>query len=62
LFIFQGNLNKVKEIFEVLRRDKIPFSAQSFAAFFECIGRLPEDTTNFEVLKEYVGEMSRKVI
>jgi hypothetical protein len=62
LFIFQGNLNKVKEIYEILRRDRIPLSAQSFAAFFECIGRLPEDATNFEVLKEYVEEMSRKVM
>lgn len=55
-------MNKVKEIYEILRRDRIPLSAQTFAAFFECIGRLPEDPANFEVLKEYVGEMSRKVV
>jgi hypothetical protein len=60
--MLQGNLNKVKEIHEILRRDRIPLSAQSFAALFECIGRLPEDATNYEVLREYVGEMSRKVI
>jgi hypothetical protein len=60
--VLQGNLGKVKEIHEILCRDKIPLSAQSFAAFFECIGRLPEDATSYEVLKEYVGEMSNKVI
>jgi hypothetical protein len=58
----QGNLNKVNEIHEILQRDRLPLSAQSFAALFECIGRLPADNAaNYQVLKEYVEEMSQKV-
>jgi hypothetical protein len=61
-FLLQGNLNKVKEIHDILRREKLPLSAQSFAALFECIGRLPaDDASAYHVLKEYVEEMSQKV-
>jgi hypothetical protein len=58
----QGNLNKVKEIHGILQKERLPLSVQSFAALFECIGRLPADNaaTN-QVLKEYVEEMSQKV-
>jgi hypothetical protein len=52
----------VKEIYQILQRDKIPLSAQSFAALFECIGRLPADNANnYQVLKEFVDEMLQKV-
>jgi hypothetical protein len=58
----QGNLNKVKEIHEILRRERLPLSAQSFAALFECIGRLPaDDASTYQLLKKYVEEMSQKV-
>lgn len=55
-------MNKVKEIHGILRRERLPLSAQSFAALFECIGRLPADNdATYQILKEYVEEMSQKV-
>jgi hypothetical protein len=55
-------MNKVKEIYEILQNDRIPLTAQSFAALFECIGRLPaHNATSCEVLKEFVEEMTQKV-
>jgi hypothetical protein len=55
-------LNKVKEIHEILRKERLPLSAQSFAALFECVGRLPaDDASTCQILKEFVEEMSQKV-
>lgn len=63
LFFLQGNLNKVREIHQILQKDKIPLSAQSYAAFFECVGRLPADNaSSYQVLSEFVKEMTHKVI
>ncbi|KAJ4450804.1 hypothetical protein ANN_02234 [Periplaneta americana] len=57
-FAMKGNINKVKEILQILHKDKIPLTAQSFAAIFECIGRLPPSNVTTEEIHEYVKEMS----
>ncbi|XP_021914450.1 DNA-directed RNA polymerase, mitochondrial isoform X2 [Zootermopsis nevadensis] len=60
-FARKGNLNKVREIHQILQKDKIPLSAQSYAAFFECVGRLPADNaSSYQVLSEFVKEMTHK--
>lgn len=60
-FARKGSLNKVKEIHGILQKERLPLSAQSFAALFECIGRLPADNAaTDQLLKEYVEEMAQK--
>ncbi|XP_055593098.1 DNA-directed RNA polymerase, mitochondrial isoform X2 [Uranotaenia lowii] len=40
----KGNLPKVKDILKILKEDKIDRNSQTYAAIFECLGRL--ETTN----------------
>ena len=58
---FQENLHKIEEIYQIFLKDKIPFNPQTFALFFECIGRLPIDPENEELLKIFVDAMTQKV-
>ncbi|PSN42978.1 hypothetical protein C0J52_13214 [Blattella germanica] len=58
-FARKGNIYKIKELLQILHKDNIPLSPQSFAGVFECIGRLPESSENEKLLREYVKEMTK---
>ncbi|KAJ9581673.1 hypothetical protein L9F63_023149, partial [Diploptera punctata] len=59
-FAKKGNISKMEELYKILQKDNIFPNPQTFAAFFECISRLPASSENKELLKNYVNEMNHK--
>lgn len=49
----KANLGKVKEILAILKEDQIVCAPQTFAAVFECLGRLPISAEHNKLLREY---------
>ncbi|XP_066992363.2 DNA-directed RNA polymerase, mitochondrial [Anabrus simplex] len=42
-FASKGNLNRIRELLQILREDNIDLTVQTYAACFECVGRMPDD-------------------
>lgn len=59
-FAKKGNLAKIRELHQVLHKDNIPPNPQTFAALFECIGRLPADPDNEKLLNQFIDEMTQR--
>lgn len=57
--MFQGLLQKTKEILSDMTEDKIEPNAQTFAALFECVERSPD--SKVELLDKYHSIMQNKV-
>lgn len=60
-FAEKANLPKINEVLNILKADKIECNAQSYAAIFECLGRLGEIDENWKLLKKYRDEASKNV-
>uniref|UniRef100_A0A6M2DMP6 DNA-directed RNA polymerase n=1 Tax=Xenopsylla cheopis TaxID=163159 RepID=A0A6M2DMP6_XENCH len=59
-FSKRGNYAKVYELLTCLREDKIPWSVQTFAHIFECLGRNPSCPENDRLLAKYRSEAISK--
>lgn len=57
----KGNIGKVKEIMAILLEDKITCLPQTYAALFECIGRLPPGTEFTKLLQKYRSDAESNV-
>ena len=57
----QGNIDKVLELLRMMRSIGVSPTAQSYAATFETLGRLPEDENNTARLTSLHNEMKSKV-
>lgn len=57
----KGNLNKIKEILNIMQNDGIILNHQSFAAIFECFGRLEMNDNNLIELQKYVKKLKNLV-
>lgn len=62
LINFQGNFMKIKDILQILDEDRIKYNAQTYAAIFECLGRLPLTNDAKYLLHEYRVEASKEGI
>lgn len=56
-FASKGNLNKVNELYNVIKRCKMKPTIQSFAACFECIGRIPDSPEKTERVEFFHREL-----
>lgn len=61
-FAQKANLPKITEVLNILRSDNIECNAQSYAAIFECIGRLDESDENFKLLLKFKEQAEKNVI
>lgn len=59
LINLQGNFMKIKDILQILDEDSIKYNAQTYAAIFECLGRLPLTHDSKYLLHEYRVEASK---
>lgn len=49
----KGNIKKLLEICTVFREDSIPFTPQTYAFIFECLGRRTATPQNLEQLQKF---------
>lgn len=61
-FAGKGNLNKINEVLKILKLDGISCNPQSYAAIFECIGRLDETADTLALLKKFQAKAAEDVI
>lgn len=61
-FAEQGNLPKIKEVLDVLKTDNIECNAQSYAAIFECLGRMKKCDNTLKLLRDLKVEAEKNVI
>lgn len=59
-FAEKANLPKITEVLNILKADNIERNAQSYAAIFECLGRL--DTSDDKLLLKFQEEALKNVI
>lgn len=57
----QGNLQKVCEVYEILKKDEISLAPQTFAYLIECIGRLPTTEESTKTLEQFIKEAENNV-
>lgn len=60
-FAEKGNLLKTREIMNILREDNIKPTPQTYAAIFECLGRLVDTPEHLALLDKYFLEATEKV-
>ncbi|XP_063243144.1 DNA-directed RNA polymerase, mitochondrial [Bacillus rossius redtenbacheri] len=56
----KGNLSKVTEIFGIMHEDALLPSLQCYAAFFECVGRLPASEETTTSLRQLAVQMRER--
>lgn len=61
-FAEKANLPKIKEVLGILKTDNIDCNAQSYAAIFECLGRLDENDENLKLIRKFQEDASQNVI
>lgn len=57
----KGNLTKIKEILQILKEDKIVCTTQTYAAIFECLGRIQTSPENIKLMQQYQKEAAEIV-
>lgn len=57
----KGNIKKISEICTVFREDSIPFTPQTYAFIFECMGRHQSSPNCLEQLKKFKRQADRDV-
>lgn len=60
-FATTGNLSKMTEVLRLVKERDIKLNAQSYAALFECVGRLKETDENLKLLRKYQNEAASQV-
>lgn len=50
----KGSFKDFKEIFALIEEDGIAFNEQTFAAIFECLGRLESSDENTKLIEHYI--------
>lgn len=57
----KANFGKIKEILAILKEDKIACTPQTYAAIFECLGRVPSSNGNSKQIRKYANEANANV-
>jgi len=58
----KGNLGKVIEIYNIIHEDNIKPDYQTYAAIFECIGRLKTNHEHIKTLKKIYADAQNQVL
>ncbi|KAG4072661.1 hypothetical protein HA402_004750 [Bradysia odoriphaga] len=57
-FAEKANLPKINEVMKILKTDNIQRNAQSYAAIFECLGRLDASDEHLKILQKFRNDAS----
>ncbi|XP_001356998.3 DNA-directed RNA polymerase, mitochondrial [Drosophila pseudoobscura] len=52
----KGSFERFEDIFKLLEEDGLTFNEQTYAAIFECLGRLEPDEQNQQKLTQYISQ------
>ncbi|XP_026844287.1 DNA-directed RNA polymerase, mitochondrial [Drosophila persimilis] len=52
----KGSFERFEDIFKLLEEDGLTFNEQTYAAIFECLGRLEPDEQNQQKLSQYISQ------
>lgn len=58
----KGSFERFKDIFALIEEDQLKFSEQTFAAIFECLGRIESSEENIHQIEKFVQMANQKVI
>ncbi|KAK5641981.1 hypothetical protein RI129_010528 [Pyrocoelia pectoralis] len=58
----KSNYDKIEEILNILRKEKINLNVQSYAAIFECLGRLNVKDSHLKQIRSFASEALRSGI
>lgn len=61
-FAEKANFPKITEVLGILKTDNIKYNPQSYAAIFECLGRLDANDENLKLLTKFRDDASKNVI
>lgn len=60
-FAEPANLPKINEVLKISKADGNKCNAQSYAAIFECFGRMKDTIENLKLLREFQDEAAKNV-
>ncbi|XP_017063285.2 LOW QUALITY PROTEIN: DNA-directed RNA polymerase, mitochondrial [Drosophila eugracilis] len=52
----KGSFDRSQELFKLIEEDGLTFNEQSYAAIFECLGRLESDEQNQQLISKYIAQ------
>ena len=55
-FAEKGSFERFRDIFDLIEEDGLKFNQQTFAAIFECLGRLESSPDNTYLIQNYVNK------
>ncbi|EDW87211.1 DNA-directed RNA polymerase, mitochondrial [Drosophila yakuba] len=58
----KGSFDRSQEIFKLIEEDGLAFNEQTYAAVFECLGRLEPDEENHQFISKYVSQAEKEGI
>ncbi|XP_022226016.2 DNA-directed RNA polymerase, mitochondrial [Drosophila obscura] len=56
----KGAFDRFEDIFKLLEEDGLTFNEQTYAAVFECLGRLEPDEQNQQLLSQYIAQAEQE--
>ncbi|XP_030382801.1 DNA-directed RNA polymerase, mitochondrial isoform X2 [Scaptodrosophila lebanonensis] len=52
----KGSFDRFQELFKLIKEDSLSFNEQTYAAIFECLGRLEPTDQNLKTIREYIEQ------
>lgn len=56
----RGSFERCQELFKLIQEDGLPFSEQTYAAIFECLGRVEPNAQNQEFIEQYIEQAEQQ--
>ncbi|EDV57302.1 uncharacterized protein Dere_GG24614 [Drosophila erecta] len=56
----KGSFDRSQEVFKLIEEDGLSFNEQTYAAIFECLGRLEPDEKNQQLISKYVSQAEKE--
>lgn len=56
----KGSFERFQELFKFIHEDGLQFNEQTYAAIFECLGRVESDEKNVQLIERYIKEAEQQ--
>ncbi|EDV99133.1 DNA-directed RNA polymerase, mitochondrial [Drosophila grimshawi] len=56
----KGSFDRCQELFKLIHEDGLEFSEQTYAATFECLGRVESNAQNQQLIEQYIAEAEQQ--
>ncbi|KRF82011.1 uncharacterized protein Dvir_GJ17831, isoform B [Drosophila virilis] len=56
----KGSFDRCQELFKLIHEDGLEFSEQTYAAVFECLGRVEPDAQNQQLIEQYITQAEQQ--